>query len=88
MYSTNVECAGQCLTKLSNGCNAFEYQPSSKVCQLLSADYLYHDKYDTSARDVYIDVSQWALKGIDFIRFIRNTNIPPFFDNYVITNLK
>ena len=65
MKSTNVECAGQCLTK--SICTAFEYNPISKSCQLLEADYLYRDKSDTSAKDIYMDVKKWDLKGINLI---------------------
>ena len=65
MNSTNVECAGQCLTK--SICTAFEYNPSSKSCQLLEADYLYRDKSDTSTRDIYMDVNKWARKSINLI---------------------
>ena len=65
MNSTNVECAGQCLTK--SICTAFQYNSGSKSCQLLEADYLYRDKSDASALDIYVDVNKWALKGINLI---------------------
>ena len=65
MHSTNVECAGQCLTK--SICTAFEYKPDTKSCQLLEADYLYRDKFDTSALDIYVDVNKMALKGFNLI---------------------
>ena len=59
--STNVECAGQCLTYGS--CTAFHYLASTKTCRVLKSPYLYRDKTDGDKKDVYMQVSKWNLRG-------------------------
>ena len=39
----------------------------AEIAANIEADYLYRDKSDASAMDIYMDTSKWALKGINSI---------------------
>ena len=50
-YSTNVECAGQCLA--NTNCSAFHFSTSTKTCRTLKSDHLYKNKNDTNTINIY-----------------------------------
>jgi hypothetical protein len=79
--STNVECAGQCL--LLPSCSAFRYY--GNTCQLLNPTYLYRNKVDISGTSIYMEVSKWAMRGIEQFSLCNNVAIAIEFRLYNYT---